>query len=245
MSLQAHLDQEHKMSPASQYIGELVYGWIDGIVTTFAVVAGFVGAGATETLGQLGPLAVVLFGLANLFGDGVSMALWKFLSTKSEQDIYQRAWDKEQYEIIHNTSMEIEESVEILTTQGMKQEHAWQIVDIMKQYPDLRVKWMMDNELWMSDVRDEKPVVQWLITLFAFIVFGAVPLIPYIFLWEGNDLWMTSVVMTGFALVLLGVVRRLITRMSFVATVSQIVVLWAAAAAVAYWTGNIVMNIKG
>jgi VIT1/CCC1 family predicted Fe2+/Mn2+ transporter len=93
-------------------------------VTTFAVVAGFVGAGATETLGQIGPLAVVLFGLANLFGDGVSMALGKYLSTKSEQDIYQRARDKEQYEIVHNTQMEIDESVEILVTQGMKKEHA-------------------------------------------------------------------------------------------------------------------------
>jgi VIT1/CCC1 family predicted Fe2+/Mn2+ transporter len=61
--------------------------------------------------------------------------------------------------------------------------------------------------------------------LFAFILFGAVPLIPYIFLGEGTDLWMTSVIMTGLALVLLGVVRRAITRISFVGTVSQIVVL--------------------
>jgi len=244
-SLKEHLEQEHKLSNSSQYIWEVVYGGIDGIVTTFAVVAGFVGAGATETLGQLWPLAVVLFGLANLFGDGVSMALGKYLSTKSEQDIYKRAWDKEHYEIIHNTSMEIEESIEILNQQGMQKDHAWQIVDIMRQYPDLRVKWMMDNELWMSDVREDKPVIQGLITLFAFILFGAVPLIPYIFLWEGTDLWITSVIMTWLALVLLGVVRRAITWISFVGTVSQIVVLWAAAAAVAYWTGDIVMKLQG
>lgn len=123
-SLHTHLADEHKITPASQYIGEVVYGGVDGIVTTFAVVAGFVGAGATETLGQIGPLAVVLFGLANLFGDGVSMALGKFLSTKSEQDIYQRAWDKEAYEIKHNTAMEIEESEEILLAQGMTKEDA-------------------------------------------------------------------------------------------------------------------------
>jgi VIT1/CCC1 family predicted Fe2+/Mn2+ transporter len=34
----------------------------------------------------------------------------------------------------------------------------------------------------MSDVRDDKPVVQGLITLFSFLLFGAIPLIPYIFL---------------------------------------------------------------
>ena len=42
---------KHTMFPKiSGYIGEVVYGGIDGIVTTFAVVAGFVGAGASATL---------------------------------------------------------------------------------------------------------------------------------------------------------------------------------------------------
>ena len=71
---------EKMLKNISGYIGEVVYGWIDGIVTTFAVVAGFVGAGASATLGDIWPLAVVLFGLANLFGDGVSMGLGKYLS---------------------------------------------------------------------------------------------------------------------------------------------------------------------
>ena len=55
---------------------------------------------------------------------------------------------------------------------------------------------------------------------------------------------MTSIIMTGLALVLLGIVRRAITRISFVGTVAQIVILGAAAAAVAYWTGDIVMRLQ-
>jgi VIT1/CCC1 family predicted Fe2+/Mn2+ transporter len=141
--------------------------------------------------------------------------------------------------------MEVEESVEILTEQGMQKDHAWQIIDIMRQYPDLRVKRMMDNELCMSDIRDDKPIIQWMITLFSFVIFWAVPLVPYIFGGEHINLWMTSIIMTWLSLVLLGIVRRSITRISFVGTVSQIVVLWAIAAAVAYWTGHIVMNLQG
>ena len=68
--LQKHLQEEHKMSPFSEYLREIVYGGVDGIVTTFAVVAGFAGANAGSQVGGLGALAVLLFGLANLFADG-------------------------------------------------------------------------------------------------------------------------------------------------------------------------------
>ena len=60
---------------------------------------------------------MVLFGLANLFGDGVSMALGKYLSTRSEQDVYQSAWDKEAYEVKHHIQMEYDECVDILQDQ--------------------------------------------------------------------------------------------------------------------------------
>jgi len=44
--LEKHLKEEHRQSPFSEYLKEIVYGGADGIVTTFAVVAGFAGAGA-------------------------------------------------------------------------------------------------------------------------------------------------------------------------------------------------------
>jgi VIT1/CCC1 family predicted Fe2+/Mn2+ transporter len=80
--------------------------------------------------------------------------------------------------------------------------------------------------------------------LFSFLLFGAIPLIPYIFLWEWYDYWMISLIMTSLALLSLGMVRWMITRISFVGTVSQIVILGAVAAAVAYRTGHIVMNMQ-
>ncbi len=242
--IKEHLKQDHFITKFSGYIGEVVYGGIDGIVTTFAVVAGFVGAGATTTLGEIWPLAVVLFGLANLFGDGVSMGLWKYLSTKSEQDIYQREWNKEKFATTNYFDREYEETIDILIEQGVEQSDAKQMTDIMVQHPELRIKWQMDNELGMSDVRDDKPVIQGLITLFSFIIFGAIPLIPYLFLWEGYDYWMISLVMTGLSLVLLGIVRWYITSMNFIGTVAQMVILWTVAAAVAYWTGHIVMQFQ-
>lgn len=55
---------------------------------------------------------------------------------------------------------------------------------------------------------------------------------------------MISLIMTSLALLSLGMVRWMITRISFVGTVSQIVILGAVAAAVAYRTGHVVMNMQ-
>lgn len=63
----------------SSHIRDIVYGANDGIITTFAVVAGVVG-------GQLSPAVIVIIGLANLFADGFSMATSNYLAITSEHD---------------------------------------------------------------------------------------------------------------------------------------------------------------
>lgn len=63
-----------------QYLGEFVYGATDGTVTTFAVVAGAVGAGLSSKV-------IVILGFANLIADGFSMGASAYLSAKSERDL--------------------------------------------------------------------------------------------------------------------------------------------------------------
>lgn len=60
------------------YIGDIVYGANDGIITTFAVVAASAGAGMSGTV-------IIILGIANLVADGFSMGASKYLSLKSEQ----------------------------------------------------------------------------------------------------------------------------------------------------------------
>jgi vacuolar iron transporter family protein len=66
-----------------------VYGANDGIITTFAVVAGVAGANL--------PVSVVLIlGIANLIADGVSMGFGDYLGERSEQRL--RRHQKEKYQ---------------------------------------------------------------------------------------------------------------------------------------------------
>lgn len=63
-----------------QYLGQFVYGAIDGSVTTFAVVAGAAGAGLSSKV-------IIILGFANLIADGFSMGASAYLSAKSERDL--------------------------------------------------------------------------------------------------------------------------------------------------------------
>src|SRR5688500_2452737 len=69
--------------PRHSYLRDWIYGGIDGAVTTFAVVAGVVGA-------QLSTKIILVIGLANILADGFSMAASNYLGTKSEQDEIER-----------------------------------------------------------------------------------------------------------------------------------------------------------
>lgn len=64
------------------YIAEVIYGANDGIITTFAVVAGVAGA-------ALDPAIVLILGLANLFADGFSMGASNYLSQRSSLEYEQ------------------------------------------------------------------------------------------------------------------------------------------------------------
>jgi len=69
---------------AEHYMKDLVYGANDGIITTFAVVAGVAGA-------QLEPRIVLILGFANLLADGFSMGASNFLSIGSDEAVRRAA----------------------------------------------------------------------------------------------------------------------------------------------------------
>lgn len=125
------LKAEHQQSTFANYFKEVIYGALDGIVTTFAVVAGFSGAAlSSNTTVQLSFAIVLLFGLANLFADAASMALGNFLSVRSEHDQYMIARKSEVLEVMNNPVKEYEETVIIMQQKGFSEADAHTLADI-------------------------------------------------------------------------------------------------------------------
>jgi hypothetical protein len=121
---------------SSAYLGDMVYGGLDGIITTFAVVSGVAGA-------QLSPNIILILGLANLFADGFSMATGAFLSSKSDQEYYQRERQREAWEVDHFPEGERAELYELYLAQGHSEEDARKLVDIKTKDAKLWVDTMM------------------------------------------------------------------------------------------------------
>ena len=75
-------ERAHMHDGGTFNIREIVFGFNDGLVTTFTVVVGFTGA-------AIGSRVIVIAALLNAISDGLSMAFAAYLSTKSERETYE------------------------------------------------------------------------------------------------------------------------------------------------------------
>lgn len=75
-----HVEPRGIVPTARHYIGDLVYGANDGVVTTFAAVAGAEG-------GALSTTVILIVGVANLVADGLSMGIGNYLAIRSREQV--------------------------------------------------------------------------------------------------------------------------------------------------------------
>ncbi|MFD0858002.1 VIT1/CCC1 transporter family protein [Roseovarius aquimarinus] len=239
MDWQEHRREAHALGRMQEFLKQIVYGGNDGIVTTFAIVAGFAGAQA-DGVAQIGGVAVLVFGLANLFADAISMGLGEFLSTRSQHDLYRNRRISEMQEIMDDPEHERMELFEILRQRGVPAGEADTLTTIVARHPELMADLMMTYEFGMLDPDEDNPALSGFMTFLSFVIFGAVPLIPYFLLDPTRQTFWLSVAATGAALVALGIVRWNATGERLVRTVGETVLVGTVCALVAYAVGALV-----
>ena len=82
--------EEHKKS--GEHIKSVIFGGMDGIITTFAVVSGATGGG-------LGIDVILILGFSNIIADALSMGVGDALSTKAENEFIMKERDREKWEL--------------------------------------------------------------------------------------------------------------------------------------------------
>ena len=232
-------DKQH--SAVADYFKEIIYGGIDGIVTTFAVVAGFAGAALSNDLtAQLSFMVVLLFWSANFFAVAASMGLGNFLSGRSEKDLYNAKRTTEAELLTTQTDKEIAETISILVDRGFTAEQAQTIAHVYKTNHEYWTDFMMQHELELSDPRGENEVLTGLATFGSFLVFGAIPLLPFILQSEGSALvaFLYSSLGTLGALVALGLLKWRVIGTKLLPSLTEVVLVGGTAAVLAYIVGT-------
>ena len=223
-----------------KYLGEFVYGGIDGSVTTFAVVSGAAGA-------HLDSRIVIVLGLANLIADGFSMSVGAYLSEQSERDGY-----KKQRKSLANLIFQDQTAAEgrlkkAFENNGLKGEVLSSAVDQVKAYPR---QWeeILAREEMTYHPSDKTPFSVGAATFVSFLFLGLIPLLIY--LWDlfqplDYDLFLVSSILTGLSFVGIGWLKSYITSTRIWRGVIETVLLGATASGLAYWVGFFLEQLIG
>lgn len=225
-----------KHKKIASYLKDVVYGANDGLVTTFAVIAGVAGAG-------LDPVVIVFLGLANLFADGFSMAASSFLAARSESDVFHREKAVEHWEVANRPASEEAEIKEILSKKGYSGDDLDQMVGLVTKNKKFWIDLMMHEELGLSPVDTARPLKGATVTFFSFAIAGFMPVIPFLFSYDGAGTFQISALVAGAMFFAVGALRTIFTRRFWVRSGIEMFLVGGLAASIAYGVGFLIKII--
>lgn len=213
---------------------DFVYGSIDGAVTTFAVVAGVVGASLSTNI-------ILILGFANMFADGFSMAVANYQSSKAHNEFVEMKRRREEWEIDNLQEQEKQEIREIYSNKGFKDEFLEEIVRMITSRRKVWVDTMMREELGLVE-DNKRPLNSAISTFVGFNVVGIIPLIPFLaFIVLGinvnSEAFYYSAMATGAAFFIVGLIKGKIVQRSLLRSGIYTLIIATIAASVAYLVG--------
>ena len=216
------------------YFDDFIYGSIDGAVTTFAIVAGVMGA-------SLSSVIILILGFANLFADGFSMAAANYQASKARNEFIEMKRKQEEWEIENLEEQEKDEIRDIYKEKGFKDKLLEDVVRIITSRRKVWIDTMMKEELGL--IEDGKNPRQSSVSTFVgFNVVGLIPLIPFmIFMIIGievnSEAFVYSTVSVFAAFFLVGMIKGKIVKKSMLYSGISTLIIGGIAAVVAYLVG--------
>ncbi|GAM25155.1 hypothetical protein SAMD00019534_083300 [Acytostelium subglobosum LB1] len=214
-------DEEDRKEPHKEEAGEalksIVFGGLDGIITTFAIVAAASGAGLSRVV-------VLVLGFANLVGDAFGMAFGDYVSEKAEEDHLIRQSKMLEKKLDSEPEIEKENLKQLYMTKGFEEDDAARIVELLFPYKSTVMSIiMMDQHGGNPDADGSSGAIKSaMVTFLSFIVCGGIPLLSFVVAGHyqtksGFDtVFGISILLFGITLFLLGSVKGYISNKNWV-----------------------------
>jgi VIT1/CCC1 family predicted Fe2+/Mn2+ transporter len=204
-----------------------VFGVMDGLVSTFALIAGVAGAG---TAGR----TVALAGFAGLVAGAFSMATGEYTSVATQTELTRAEIAVERTELDARPEAELAELTELYRTRGLDPDLARQVAEQLSRDPELTWRVHAREELGVDPDALPSPWIAAGSSFASFTLGGLLPLLPYLL---GADSLAAAAVLAGAGLFGAGALTARFTARPWIYTGLRQLLLGVAAAAVTYWIG--------
>lgn len=236
-SVIGRVESRHRALGGGNALRAAVLGANDGLVSNFALVAGFAGANPGQ-----GP--IVLAGVAGLVAGAASMALGEWISVTSSREAAEAQIRVEREELAVAPEEEMEELALIYQARGIPRPAAEGLARSIVSDPEHALSTLAREELGIVPEDLGSP---WTAAAASFVLFAfgaVVPVFPFFF-GSGALFVLVSAVASGLGLFTLGAAITLLTGRGWLFGGARQLLLGLAAAVITFFIGGLVGGVAG
>lgn len=211
-------------------VGNIVYGFNDGLTANFGLVAGVIAATSDIS-------TILVTGIVGTVADALSMGASGYLAAKSEQEVYDHEIEVEKEEIRLMPDLEEEELSLIYAARGIPMEQARSLAQEVMSDPERALEEKIQTELKIGEVYTT-PFKEGWITGLATAIGAFIPVAPFLFTEGLTAIWIsfTLAMMSHFAV---GATRSLFTGRGLFRSGIDMFVVGLGVAGVGYLVGEV------
>lgn len=217
---------------ARDVVRDLVFGMQDGLISNLGIVLGVWQSGGSK-------IAILVAGLASMFAGAFSMSAGSYLSAKSQREVYEQ---------------EITATKKMLKDNPKKYLHQMRTILKGEKFNDAEVEVMLrhfekhdhssfnknyiQKKLGLSEQRFDLPLKNAAAMFFSFLIGSLFPIVPFVFLGNSTAA-VTAVVLTTIALFFIGWAKTFYTKLNWLKSGTEIVIVGLGAGIIGYLVGFI------
>jgi vacuolar iron transporter family protein len=216
---------------------QAVFGANDGLVSTFGLLAGLIGAAVSTNM-------LLIASIVNMFASGMSMGLGSYLSTKSEVEFHRKLEAEERLKIRHHRSKAEAELLFLFKQRGVP----------TKQLKAHMSEVMRSEEDWLLFILEEKyglgaasfpdPIKGGFVMFVVFVACGFIPILPILFM-SGMSALIASAALTAVALFAVGALKHKLTQRTWLSLGMENLLIGAITGAVGFVAGIYTAGLVG
>jgi len=215
------------------YMRDVILGSNDGLVSIFALVLGVAGSGFIAR-------DIFLAGLAGTIAGAISMAIGEYLSTKSQEQVFDSEKELELLHIRHDFESEKQELYDIYASKGFTGDLLERIVDHLVSNEDVMLEEMMTEEFGVLEDERRTPWIAAMLSGTSFTVGSLPSFLPFLFVATVLSGLLISGVLSLLSLFIVGAMKGYITKFNIYKLGLENLLLGALGGIVTYSIGALV-----